>query len=518
VAPRPLLALAAAVAVALPGCAGTELQPGEARKGGSVTVALPADPGSLDPATASTPEAQRVLALTHLAPLTYARAEGAAGTRLIPALAEEVPEPSEDGRTFMFTFRRGMRFPAGRALTGQDFEAALKRSLRLDPEAVGVFGGIRGARRYAHSPSAGGDIEGVTAEGRSVRIDLLAPDPSFPYALASPRAAPVPAATPPRDLSIRPPAGIGPYVNGDPQRGVAFVLERRRDFELSGVPDGNADVISGEVIASPAAASTAAVDGRVDAFQGQPPVERLVEIRSKYKDRYEEEDTLALDYLAMDVGQRPFRDENLRRAVSLALDLRALGRLSDGFLEPACNAIPAQVPGYRRLDPCPYGERQGNPDLVRARELVQEADGRPPPVRVAAAADDPRGPAMETYLVRTLRKIGIRARRARTPAQRARPQIALVRLLPAAPVPARYLEAVDDAVLDSRVRLLELDGLPTESDEDWAGLDRDVVEQALIAPYGVEETGVLLSERMDPVNCRRFHPVYGLDWSSLCLR
>lgn len=515
---RPLLALAAAAALALAGCAGTALQRGEARKGGSVTVALPADPGSLDPATASTPEAQRVLAFTHLAPLTYARAEGAAGTRLIPALAEEVPEPSDDGRTFTFTFRRGLRFPAGRALTGEDFEAAVKRSLRLDPGALSVFGGIRGARRYARSQAAAGDIEGVTSEGRRVRIELLAPDPSFPYALASPRGAPVPAGSPPRELSTRPPPGIGPYVNGDLERGTAFVLERRRDFELSGVPDGNADVISGEVIASPAAASRAAIDGRVDAFQGQPPVERLVEIRSKYKDRYEEEATLALDYVAMDVGRRPFRDEELRRAVSLALDLRALGRLSDGFLEPACNAIPAQVPGFRRLDPCPYGERQGNPDLVRARELVQEADRRPPPVRVAAQAGDPRGPAMEAYLAATLRKIGIRAQRAATPAERARPQVALVRRLPATPVPARYLEAVDDFVVDSNVRLLEMEGLPGESAEEWADLDREVVEQALMAPYGVEQTGVLLSERMDPVNCRRFHPVYGLDWSSLCLR
>ena len=515
---RPLLALAAAAALTLAGCAGTALQRGEARKGGSLTVALPAGPGSLDPATASTPEAQRVLSLTHLGPLTYARAEGAAGTRLIPALAEEVPEPSEDGRTFTFTFRRGLRFPAGRALAGEDFETAVKRSLRLDPEALSAFGGIRGARRYARSEAAGGDIDGVTSEGRTVRVELLAPDPSFPYALASPRGAPVPAGSPTRELSTRPPPGIGPYVNGDPGRGTAFVLERRRDFELSGVPDGNADLISGEVIASPAAASRAAIDGRVDAFQGQPPVERLVEIRSKYKDRYAEEDTLALDYLAMDVGRRPFRDEELRRAVSLALDLRALGRLSDGFLEPACNAIPAQVPGFRRLDPCPYGERQGDPDLVRARELVQDADRPPPPVRVAAPAGDPRASAMEAYLVATLRKIGIRAGRARTPAQRARPHISFARLLPETPQPARYLEAVFDFGLESRIRVLELDGLPSESAEEWADLDREVMEQALMAPYGVEQTGVLLSERTDPVNCRRFHPVYGLDWSSLCLR
>jgi len=29
---------------------------------------------------------------------------------------------------------------------------------------------------------------------------------------------------------------------------------------------------------------------------------------------------------------------------------------------------------------------------------------------------------------------------------------------------------------------------------------------------------VLLSERMDVANCSRYHPVFGLDWSSLCLK
>ena len=514
---RVLLALGLAACLLTPGCAGPELQPGDARKGGSITVALLADPGSLDPATASTPEAGNALSLTHLSPLAYAREEGPAGTRLIPALAEEVPEPSSDGRTFEFTFRRGLRYPAGRRLRGEDFEAALKRSLRLDPAALTILGQIRGARRFARSGDDTADIAGVVTDGRTVRIDLLAPDPSFPYALASPRTAPVPAGTPSRDLAT-PPPGIGPYIVADPSKGAAFVLERRRDFKLSGVPDGNVDLIAGEVVPSAAGASRAAIDGRVDAFQGRPPVLRLPEIRSKYKDRYEEEETLAMHYLAMDAGRRPFGDENMRRAVSLALDEAALGRLSDGFLAPACNAIAPQVAGYRRLDPCPYGERDGNPDLVGARELVERARRRPPRALVAAPAEDPRGPALEAYLTRTLRKIGLRARPVRTPRERARSHILFARVSPASPLPARYLEVVDDAVLDTQVRLLELEGTPEASAELWADLDREVVEQALIAPYGVEEVGVLLSERMDPLNCRRFHPIYGLDWSSLCLR
>ena len=45
-----------------------------------------------------------------------------------------------------------------------------------------------------------------------------------------------------------------------------------------------------------------------------------------------------------------------------------------------------------------------------------------------------------------------------------------------------------------------------------------MVAQALLAPYGVSTTGVLLSERLDAENCLRHHPVHGLDLSSLCVR
>ena len=72
--------------------------------------------------------------------------------------------------------------------------------------------------------------------------------------------------------------------------------------------------------------------------------------------------------------------------------------------------------------------------------------------------------------------------------------------------------------MDSRVGLLELAGPPGDEATRWAELDRDVVSEAVVAPYGVSTTGTLLSERLDAENCLRFHPLRGLDLSSLCVR
>ncbi len=103
-------------AVALAGCNADPENGGSGREGGSVVVGLAAAPDSMDPALASSPEAIQVLTLAHTPLLTYARREGAGGTRIVPGLAEKVPEPSEDGLTWELTLRKGLRYSNGRAV------------------------------------------------------------------------------------------------------------------------------------------------------------------------------------------------------------------------------------------------------------------------------------------------------------------------------------------------------------------------------------------------------------------
>ena len=85
-------------------------EPGDARRGGSVVVGIAAAPDSLDPALASSPEALQALWLVHTPPVTYRRVQGAAGTELVPGLARALPEASQDGLTYRFTFRSGLRY------------------------------------------------------------------------------------------------------------------------------------------------------------------------------------------------------------------------------------------------------------------------------------------------------------------------------------------------------------------------------------------------------------------------
>jgi hypothetical protein len=49
-------------------------------------------------------------------------------------------------------------------------------------------------------------------------------------------------------------------------------------------------------------------------------------------------------------------------------------------------------------------------------------------------------------------------------------------------------------------------------------LDAALVQSAVIVPYAHSLRTLFLSDRIDAANCSRFHPVYGVDLTHLCLR
>lgn len=493
-----------ALVVLLAGCSG-EIggDRADARKGGSVLVGMARAPDSLDPARASNAEALQALLTAYTPPMIYRRAAGAAGTQVVPGLADAAPSPSSDSTTFRFRFRDGLRYGDGRALRASDLPRALRRARALNPAARRALAGV----------------DSVRADDRTrvVRIRLKAPDPGFPRVLASLWAAPVPAGTPTRDLSAAPPPGIGPYRLVRRPRDRAYVLVRRRGFHMAGVPAGNVDSIAGVVVRDAARRTSLTLKGKLDVSQVEPPEPRLPAIRSDEKRRYREFPTLSERYVRFDTARRPFVDQDLRQAVSFSLDLQTLTRLDDGFLEPSCNVLPSQVAGYVRLNPCPYGDREGDADLVRGEQLVRRSRHHGASVLVAAGRG-PRSGRLARYGVDTLRKIGMHARLARTPAQRRRAQMTFSSTDPVDPVPGAYLDAVDDAGVRSDAGVLERAGTAGQTASRWAALDERTVREAVVAPYGVGTIGVLASERLDVQNCLRFLPVYGTDLSSLCVQ
>ena len=498
--------LAVLVLAGVSACGGDGEPSGNARKGGSITVggqlahrgcSTPRWPPTRRPCRCYAPSTRR---LSRIATPRAVRAPD-----LIPGLVREPPEVSEDGLEYSFRFRPGLAYSDGTRLRASDFERAVDRARRL------------------HSPYAGlyAAIDAIDADDRSGRVvvTLTQPDATLPYALALPVSAPVPAGTPATDLSSRPPPGIGPYTLASVKPGERWVLRRARGFDLAELPAGNVDQIAVGDFGSPAdQADRVAIGTTLDVMQELPPTAQLPEIRAKYADRYEEQATASTLFVAIDPTTPPFDDRRVRQAVSLAVDGPTLERLYFGGLEPGCNVLPSSVPGLQQDRPVSL---RGPRRAARPGPRTRARGGRRPGGhrRQRSAATPSVAPAAASrYFVATLRKIGLAARaqpasrtsvadaRAGRPAGRASGR-----------VPGRLPGAnrrTSSSTPTSRAYWPSPNRRRTTGPTSTSGWSRRPTSRR----SGSQRLPTFFSERIDVQGCAIFHPVFGTDLASLCLR
>lgn len=538
------LALAVAALVAA-GCGSSESDDASsAKSGGSITIAQTSQPDALDPAVAYTSNSWEALWLVYTPPLTYRRAEGTAGAELIPGVAEALPTVSEDGKTYSFKIRKGLKYSDGTPVKASDFEHAVKRTLNLESGGTYLFEGIDGATEYIEAGDPDGDIKGIVTDDETgdVTIELVEPDGSFNNVLATTFAAPVPSSTPFSNESKNPPPGVGPYEITKVVPNREFVMEKVAGFDIPDIPKGNIDTITTKIVQSPSRQAQDVIAGKLDYMQEPPPTDLAADIKARYGDRYKEWPTLSVSYFFLNQDLPPFDDKKVREAVNVALDSRALARLFGGRLKPVCSLVPEGVPGHAELDPCPYGDPDGPGDTAKAKQLVEEAGATGEKVTVYVNNDSNRQEIGE-YYTGLLNDIGLDAELRVVDGavysdtignQKTKAQTGIVNWYADFPHPATFIQQVDGSTIaetsnpnPGNVRDAEItDGIAEllpESDLDavadrWAALDERVIEESHVAPFGSEELTTFLSDRMDFENCSLVHPLYGNDYSSFCLK
>ena len=120
-----------------------------APKGGTVTVLFGTAPDFLDPQEGYTTQSAEATWLSYLGLYTYAHKSGTAGGQLIPALAQDVPQVSADGKTYTMTLRQGLKYSDGSAVKASDFAYSIQRAIKLNWGGKSFFTGyIDGAAAY----------------------------------------------------------------------------------------------------------------------------------------------------------------------------------------------------------------------------------------------------------------------------------------------------------------------------------------------------------------------------------
>ena len=332
--------------------------------------------------------------------LGYRRVDGAAGATLVGALADSVPAPSGDGRSYVFTLRPGLRYSDGRRVAPTDFRASMERFLQAtrdypqEQQFPPFYEGIVGARRCSAGDAPCDLSRGIETDvpSRTITIHLTRPDGDFLHRLTMPFAFVVPADSPRRATSGRTPPGTGPYrvTAWDRKRGGTLI--RNRYFSASPARSrgpGFADRIDVRTYAESTTEQqiaavqrgTADVAVLANPFNIHVSPERLRALLARSPGQIHSDPSPVTDWMFLNVRQRPFDDRGVRRAINFAIDREKVVELEGGpeVAQPTCQIVPPGFPGHQPY--CPYtapstgGVGWTAPDMEQARRLV-EASGR----------------------------------------------------------------------------------------------------------------------------------------------
>jgi peptide/nickel transport system substrate-binding protein len=507
-------------------------------------------PDALDPALGQTIPASAALSQVYTPLLTYRRVEGQSGTELIPGLAAALPSVSADGLTYRLRLRDDLFYADGTPVRASDFEHALKRVLHLGSPGAPFYEHIAGAGDYERSRDPDADLSGVETDDGTGRIVIRLDRPYAPFEhlLALTYAAPVPSKTPFKNTTPKPPPATGPFeiTRSDPNR--EFVLSRNPKFEslgIDGVQEAKVDRITVRIVPDKVKQAEDVLSNKLDYMSDSPPPDMLPTVREQAGDRYEQHLLVSTNWFFMNGRLPPFDDPRVRRAVNYGVDKPALAKVYAGQLEPGCSFLPRGITGYEEeLDTsaCPFGDPRKPPDLARARALIRAAGAEGAKVTVWGYDQTPQREAVQAY-AGMLDKLGFDTdvklvdftvwRQAIGNAKN-RPQTGLDAWTAAFPHPLTYFELVtsdairptnnkntsniEDPVIDATVRRLEGERDSAKVGDDWARLNRYLVDQAYIVPFGHRIRATFVSDRIDFANCTFFHQIYLEDWSHFCLK
>lgn len=492
----------------------------------TLVVATDRDPDSLDPALAYASESWQVLVNAGEGLVAYRRTGGAAGTEVVPALAEAMPVVSDGGRRLTFTLRRDARFgpPENRPVRPSDVKASLERLFVARSPGRALFRMIRGSETFERGGSAG--IAGVVARdsAREVEISLSRSDPAILHALALPFGFVLPRGTPASDQSTAGVASAGPYRIGDytPGRSIDLVANAGYTAGAAGPMAAGPDAIRVAIGESRGAADGAGID-----YQQRRPTHDQVRAADEAGVRVVRRVEGTTYYFFMNTRRPPFDDIRVRRAVNLAIDRQAMARSFEGAAVPTAQALPPGTPGYRRV---PIAA----PDIAAARALVARAGELGTPVTIWGPTNEP-APMVTRQLERTLAQIGLRPQRrlwerSSLLAALADPavgsQIGYVRwqqdfpdggdwfpqLLAGGAVQAganRNYSLLADPRLDRMIDAAEAVWDPVERAARWAQVDRAARARAAWAPFANSVRIDIVSRRVGDYVAS---PVYGFLW------
>ncbi len=509
------------------------------KEGGTLQVSYASFPDYLDPALGYDTESYTAMYNTYIPLLTYAHADGEAGSKVIPGLAKALPKISENGKTYTLFLRQGLKYSNGTPVRASDFTRSVERMFKLNSGGSPFYTDIVGAERFAATKSGG--IPGIETDDKSgeIVIRLNEPRGTMTNELGLLFVALLPPDTPAEDLSGDPPPATGPYAIVKSQPGRGWEYERNPQWLknnaklLPQLPSGHVDRIDVNVVRNPSTQVNDVEQGRSDWMENPPPSDRYAQVKAKYEGtQFRVEPQINTYYFWMNTTQPPFDDLKVRQAVNYAIDAEALERIYAGQIVGTHQILPAGMPGYKKFNLYPHS-------MTKAKQLIAEANPSDREITVWTDTESPNNEAGE-YYEGVLKELGFDTTLKIVNADnyftimsnRSTPELdtgwtnwfedyphpndffqPLLSAESIQPTNNTNWSQLDDPALTAKIDRLGAEPLGPEQEAGYAELDKSFMEQAPWAPYGTLAVATFVSSAID-LDKVIFNPTFGQDLTS----
>ncbi|MGE5829651.1 MAG: ABC transporter substrate-binding protein [Micromonosporaceae bacterium] len=392
-------------------------------KGGTLSFANSGDWDSLDPADTYYGYSWDFIRLYGRSLVMFGTVPGPEGTKLIPDLAQTLGVPSDNGKTWTYKLRPGVKFEDGTPVTSKDVKYGVERSLDKEtfpngPTYYNDFLDLQGYTSPYKDPSP--DKLGLkaieTPDDQTIIFHLKVPFGGFDYFAMLPATIPVPQAKDTGSKYKEHVVSTGPYKFATNNLGKNFTLVRNENWSAAtdpnrkALPDQitvqlnvNADDIDNRLLAGDLDVDVAgtgvqaATQGRVIA---DPNLRKNADSASLAR----------LWYVSINSDVAPLNNIHCRKAVEYAADHEGYQRAYGGQVggDIATNLLPPLIPGAKQFDL--YGfQANKNGDLTKAKQELT-ACGQPNgfATNISYRAERNKEKALAESLQQSLGRVGIK--------------------------------------------------------------------------------------------------------------
>jgi peptide/nickel transport system substrate-binding protein len=342
----------------------------EARDGGDIVVALAEEPDALDPSLARTFVGRIVFA--NMCESLYSTNEN---LEVVPQLAAELPDISEDGKTVTIPLRDGIKFNDGTELDAAAVKTTIERHKSLE-----------GSARTAELAP----VESVEAvDPLTVQLNLSEPFAPLTAILADRSGMIMSPAQLEKlgDNFAKEPVCVGPFEFLERRAGDVIVLERAADYYDAG--QVNLDKVTFSMIEQGPVRAGNLRSGEVDVAE-RLDTTSLQEIEADADLNLMQATSIGYQGLTINIGNvngiaKPFgerdvpiaQDPRIREAFEMSLDREAINQVVyNGRYQPDCSPLSPESPFQPADLECTEHDVEG------ARALLEQA-GVQTPVQVS---------------------------------------------------------------------------------------------------------------------------------------